>query len=45
MGVELIINVRPYETRVAVLENNQLAELYIERMKSRSWAISIVVRW
>ncbi len=35
MGVELIINVRPYETRVAVLENNQLAELYIERRNEK----------
>jgi len=31
---ELIINYRPYETRVALLENGKLAELYIERKNS-----------
>ncbi len=31
MPTELIINTRPYETRVAVVENGVLAELHIER--------------
>ncbi len=31
MSAKLIINSRPYETRVAVLEDGRLAELYIER--------------
>ncbi len=31
MSTELIINARPYETRVAVVENGVLAELHIER--------------
>jgi ribonuclease G len=35
MANELIINVSPYETRVALLENKGLAELYIERTKDR----------
>ena len=34
MANELIINYRPYETRVALLENGRLAELYIERKNS-----------
>lgn len=32
---ELIINVTPYETRVALLEDRLLTELYIERTKDR----------
>lgn len=32
---ELIINVAPYETRVALLEDRLLTELYIERTKDR----------
>ncbi|NWF92494.1 MAG: Rne/Rng family ribonuclease [Syntrophaceae bacterium] len=35
MANELIINVRPHETRVALLEDRILAELYIERTKDR----------
>jgi ribonuclease G len=35
MANELIINVTPWETRVALLEDKVLAELYIERTKDR----------
>src|SRR4030066_1518256 len=35
MANELIIHVRPQETRVALLEDKVLAELYIERTKDR----------
>lgn len=35
MANELIINVTPQETRVALLEDKGLAELYIERTKDR----------
>ncbi len=35
MAGALIINCRPYETRVALLENGRLAELYIERENSQ----------
>jgi ribonuclease G len=35
MANELIINVTEYETRVALLEDRVLAELYIERAKDR----------
>jgi ribonuclease G len=35
MANELIINVKPQETRVALLEDRALAELYIERTKDR----------
>jgi len=35
MANELIINVRPQETRVALLEDRVLAELYIEHTKDR----------
>ncbi len=35
MANELIINVAPQETRVALLEDKVLAELYIERTKDR----------
>ena len=31
MANELIINTRPHETRVALVENGVVAELYIER--------------
>jgi ribonuclease G len=31
MGNELIINTRPHETRVALVENGQVIELHIER--------------
>jgi ribonuclease G len=36
MSNQLIINVTPYETRVALLEDGMLAESYIERTKGRS---------
>ena len=35
MANELIINITPWETRVALLEDKVLAELYIERTKDR----------
>ena len=35
MANELIINVTPQETRVALLEERALSELYIERTKDR----------
>jgi ribonuclease G len=35
MANELVINVTPWETRVALLEDKVLAELYIERTKDR----------
>ena len=35
MANEIIINVRPYEARVALLEDRVLAELYVERAKDR----------
>jgi ribonuclease G len=35
MANELIINVRPYETRVALLEDRVLVEIYVERGKDR----------
>jgi len=31
VGKQIIINVAPWETRVALLEDTTLAELYIER--------------
>jgi ribonuclease G len=34
MANELIINVRPHETRVALVENGQVAELHIDRKSS-----------
>lgn len=41
MGSELIINVLPQETRVALLENGLLAEIYFEREKDRGIAGNI----
>ncbi|GMT43072.1 MAG: ribonuclease G [bacterium] len=35
MGNEIVINVRPYETRVALLENKNISEIYIERASDR----------
>ena len=35
MSKEILINVTPQETRVAILENGVLQELYIERMKRK----------
>ncbi len=36
MQTKLLLNVTPQEVRVAVLENNRLAELYSQRQKSKS---------
>ncbi|HPD60823.1 MAG TPA: Rne/Rng family ribonuclease [Thermodesulfobacteriota bacterium] len=41
MGSELVINVTPVETRVALLENGILVEIYIEREKDRGIAGNI----
>jgi Ribonuclease G/E len=46
MTKELVINTTSHETRVALLENGHIAELYIERSRerggrkpqSRSWS-------
>ncbi len=35
MSEEILVNVTPQETRVAVVENGMLQELHIERMRSR----------
>ena len=35
MSEEILINVTPQETRVAVVENGVLQEVYIERTRSR----------
>ncbi|HET8901714.1 MAG TPA: hypothetical protein VFM84_07240, partial [Holophagaceae bacterium] len=32
----LVVNATPLETRIALLENGQLCELFIERTKSKS---------
>ena len=41
MATELLINARSYETRVAVIENNILAELHVERPNRHSLAGNI----
>ncbi len=41
MATELLINARSYETRVAVIENNILAELHVERPSRYSLAGNI----
>src|SRR5512139_2011801 len=41
MANELIINAMPHETRVALLEDKGLAEIYIERTKDRGIAGNI----
>lgn len=41
MGSDIIINVTPQESRVALLENGVLAEIYIEREKDRGIAGNI----
>ncbi len=41
MATELLINTRSYETRVALIENNTLAELHIERPNRHSLAGNI----
>lgn len=37
MGVEIAINVTPQETRVAVLENKIVTELYVDRAKKKDF--------
>jgi len=37
MGVEIAINVTPQETRVAVLENKVVRELYVDRAKKKDF--------
>ncbi len=41
MSAELIINASSYETRVALVENGEVAELYIERASGRGIAANI----
>ncbi len=41
MSNEIIINVRPYETRVALVENGMVVELYIERATGHELAGNI----
>ena len=41
MSKEIVINVSPFETRVALLENRNLAELFIERKDSKGIAGNI----
>ena len=41
MSAELIINANMYETRVALVENGQVAELYLERCSDRGIAGNI----
>ncbi len=41
MATELLINARSYETRVALIENNILAEFHIERPRRHSLAGNI----
>ncbi|OGP50362.1 MAG: ribonuclease G [Deltaproteobacteria bacterium RBG_13_43_22] len=41
MATELLINIRSYETRVAVIENHVLAELHVERPSRYSLAGNI----
>ena len=39
MSKEIIINITPQETRVAILENGMLHDVYIERSRSRGAAL------
>ncbi len=41
MSAELIINSNPFETRVALVENGQVAELYVERSSDKGIAGNI----
>src|SRR5208337_3486069 len=41
MSAELIVNSNPFETRVALVENGQVAELYVERSSDRGIAGNI----
>ena len=34
MSKEMVISATPHETRVAILEEGQLCEIYVEREKS-----------
>ena len=40
MSEEILINVTPQETRIAVVENGVLQEIYIERTRRRGLALS-----
>ena len=35
MGAELVINAASHETRIALIENGTIAELYIERTREK----------
>ena len=37
MGIEIAINITPQETRVAVLENKVVTELYVDRAKKKDF--------
>ena len=41
MGKEIVINVNPFETRVALLENGSLSEIFIERTKEKGFTGNI----
>ena len=41
MATELVINVAPWETRVALVENGQVVEFYLERSRERGIAGNI----
>ena len=41
MATELVINVAPWETRVALVENGQVVEFYLERARERGIAGNI----
>ena len=41
MSAELIVNAKLYETRVALVENGQVVELYVERSSDRGIAGNI----
>ncbi|MBI5903579.1 MAG: Rne/Rng family ribonuclease, partial [Deltaproteobacteria bacterium] len=34
-GTEIFVNVNPFESRVAIVEQGRLAEFYVERLKDR----------
>ena len=42
MANELLINVSPYESRVALLENGNVVELYIERDAESSLMVTFI---
>ncbi|MFH0809687.1 MAG: Rne/Rng family ribonuclease [Pseudomonadota bacterium] len=41
MTTELVINVQPWETRVALVENDQVVEFYLERSRERGMAANL----